>query len=278
MNIAKFLPFVFALTTTGLVAQPARQPKLEKMWETDTIIKVPESVLFDNKRNTLYVSLIDGAPWEADGKGGIAKMSTDASSINQDWITGLNCPKGMGVYNNRLYAADLTDVVVINIKKGTIEKRITPPGAAGLNDITVTPQGVVYVSDSKNATVYKIEDDKATLFLDSLPGVNGLNYINNELLIASGKNFIKINSKKERVPMATLPEGGDGLEPTRTGDYIISSWPGYIYYVHAGGKVDTLLDTHVEKKNTADIWFDPYSGMVYVPTFFGKTVAAYKLK
>lgn len=279
MNYFKFLPFLsFLLATSVAIAQPPHQPKLEKIWETDTIIKVPESVFFDGKRNTLYVSLIDGMPWEADGKGGIAKISPDASSINQEWVTGLNCPKGMGVYGNRLYVADLTDVVVVNIKKGAIEKKISPAGAVNLNDITVTPEGVVYVSDSKEGKVYKIEDDKAALYLDSLPGVNGLNFINKELLIASGKNFIKVNSKNERISLATLPEGGDGLEPIGNGDYIISSWPGYIYYVHAGGKVDTMLDTHAAKKNTADIGYDPATNMIYVPTFFGKTVAAYKLK
>ena len=46
------------------------QHKLEKIWETDTIVAVPESVLpYEGK---LYISLIDGAPWAADGKGGIA--------------------------------------------------------------------------------------------------------------------------------------------------------------------------------------------------------------
>src|SRR6187549_1561215 len=80
--------------------------KLEKIFETDSVIRVPESVLFDGGRNTLFVSLIDGAPWEADGKGGIAKMSLDGTDVNQEWISGLNCPKGMGIEGNRLYVAD----------------------------------------------------------------------------------------------------------------------------------------------------------------------------
>ena len=280
MNTSKRLLTCLVLSSfaTSAISQSNHQPKLEKIWETDTIIRIPESVLFDGKRNTLFVSLIDGAPWEADGKGGIAKMSLDGTTVDQDWIKGLNCPKGMGIDGNKLYVADLTSVVVINIKKATIEKRIDPAGAEGLNDITISPSGVVYVSDSKKGTVYKIENEKAELFLDSLTGVNGLSYVNNELIIASGKNFIKINSRKERIPLATLPEGGDGIEPTGNGDFIVTSWPGYIYYVHAGGKIDTLLDTHAIKKNTADIGYNPNTGMVFVPTFFGKTVVAYKLK
>lgn len=280
MNYSKTLLAltIFAFCGTLSFAQPQRTHSLEKIWETDTIIKVPESVLFDGSRNTLYVSLIDGMPWEADGKGGIAKMSLDGTTVNQEWVTGLHCPKGMAIAGNKLYVADMNQVVVINIKKGSIEKKITPDGAVGLNDVTVTPKGIVFVSDSKKGKVFRIEDGKAALYLDSLPGINGLKYFNNELYIAAGKNFVKANFNKEIINIATLPEGGDGIEPTGDGDYIATAWAGYLYYVHADGKVTTLLDTHSINKNTADIGYNPWTKMIYVPTFFGKTVAAYKLK
>jgi hypothetical protein len=42
-------------------------------------------------------------------------------------------------------------------------------------------------------------------------------------------------------------------------------------------KTETLLETHAEKRNTADIGYDPVQRIVYVPTFFAKTVTAYKL-
>jgi hypothetical protein len=47
---------------------------LEKVWETDSIVAIPESVLADTKNGILYVSLINGASWEKDGNGGIAKL------------------------------------------------------------------------------------------------------------------------------------------------------------------------------------------------------------
>lgn len=263
------------LLTTALQAQR----KLEKLWETDTIIRVPESVLYDDKRDILYVSLIDGQPWEADGKGGVAKISTDGTTIDQEWITGLHCPKGMAIVGNSLYVADLNEVVVINIKKGVIEKRIKPEGAGYLNDVTAAPKGVVYVSDSREGKVFRIEDDKASLYLDNLPGINGLKHVGKDLIIAAGKNFVKANADKKITPIATLPEGGDGVEPVGPyGDFLVTAWAGYIYYVHANGNVDVLVDTHDMKKNTADIGINTTKYIVYVPTFFGKTVAAYQLK
>ncbi len=52
---------------------------LEKVWETDSIVAIPESVLADPQNGLLYVSLIDGEPWGADGRGGVARLKDDAS-------------------------------------------------------------------------------------------------------------------------------------------------------------------------------------------------------
>src|ERR1700744_280774 len=96
----------------------AQTPSLQKIWETDTIVAIPESVLSEPATKTLYVSLIDGGPWDADGKGGVGKLSPVGRQYNGTWITGLNAPKGMGRYGNRLYVADLSEVVVIDVSKG----------------------------------------------------------------------------------------------------------------------------------------------------------------
>jgi len=60
-------------------------------------------------------------------------------------------------------------VVVIDIPKGVIEKKIPVPGATGLNDITVDEKGVVYVSDSKSGKIYRIAGDTPALYKISGP-------------------------------------------------------------------------------------------------------------
>jgi len=269
---------LFALFVLAAFITNAQQHSLQKLWETDTVIAVPESVLPDVKSSILYVSLIDGQPWEADGKGGVGKMSMDGKKNNATWVTGLNAPKGMGKVGNRLYVADINEVVVINIESGKIEKKITVDSAQGLNDITVTDKGTVYVSDSKLGNIWQIQNDKPVLFLRNMTGVNGLKAVGNDLYILSGKSFVKADAKKNITKVADLEQAGDGLEPIGNGDFIATSWVGYVYYVNANGNVETLLDTHEEKKNTADIGYDPAKRIVYVPTFSGKQVVAYKLK
>lgn len=255
----------------------AQKHTLKQLWQTDTIVAVPESVLFDAGSSLLYVALIDGEPWGADGKGGIARMKSDGTGYDSTWITGLNAPKGMGIYKNRLYVADLGNVAVIDIAAKKIETKIAIDSAQGLNDITITNKGVVYVSDSKTAKIWRIVGDTPALYLENMQGVNGLKAVGNDLIIASGKTFVKADATKKLTTITELPEGGDGIEPVGNGDYLVTSWPGYVFYVSRDGTLETILDTHAEKKNTADIGYDPVKKIVYVPTFFAKTVTAYKL-
>ncbi|MEO7800449.1 MAG: ATP-binding protein [Ginsengibacter sp.] len=250
---------------------------VEKLWETDSIVAIPESVLPDLKKNILYVSLINGGPWEADGKGGIGRLNTDGTGFDSTWVSGLNAPKGMGLYENKLYVADISEVVAIDVTNGKILNKIAIDSAQGLNDITISDNGVVYVSDSKTSKIWRIEKDKPSLFLADMNGVNGLRAVKKELIIASGKSFIKADPDKKITPIAELPQGGDGVEPIGNGDFLVSAWAGYIFYVSANGDIQTLLDTHEAKRNTADIGYDAVKKIIYVPTFFAKTVAAYKL-
>jgi hypothetical protein len=270
--------FIVIVFFVLLYSNNMAQHKLEKLWETDTIVAVPEAVLPDLQKGILYISLIDGGGWDADGKGGIGKLSVDGKKYDGSWITGLHAPKGSGIIGNRLYVADLTNVVVIDIQNGKIEKKIPVENAQGLNDITVTDKGVVYVSDSRTTKIWRIENDKPTLYLDSMQGVNGLKAIGDDLYIGSGRLFLKADSKKQITKIAEVTQGIDGIEPVGNGDFVLTAWGGYIWYVYADGRVETLLETHQQKKNTADIGYDPQKRIVYVPTFNAKTVAAYSLK
>ncbi len=276
MNMKKTL-VAFALLSFCINAF-SQQPKLLKIWQTDSIINLPESVLPDSELKVLFVSQMGNNPNDKDGIGGIAKIGFDGKPIDLNWITGLNSPKGLARYGNKLFVADLTDVVVINIKEGKVEDRIAIDSSLFLNDITVNPRGVVFVSDSKTKKIHKIEDNKSSVYLTNISGVNGLKYINTDLYIAAGKILWKSNAEKQLSKIAELPQGGDGIEPVGNGDFLFSSWSGYLFYVYSDGKTQVLLDTHLEKINAADIGFDPKTQTIYVPTFWKKSIIAYKLK
>lgn len=267
---------LMAIIATAIKAQ---QHQLVKIWETDSVIATPESVLADAKQNILYVSLIDGEGNTKDGKGGIAKLGMDGKIIDTTWVTGMNAPKGMGKFKNELYVSDIDEVVIVDIKNGKTLEKITIPGAKFLNDVDVDKKGIVYVSDSQTGKVHKIENRKQSVYLEDVKGVNGVKVIGNDLFVLGGPILYKVGADKQLINVAgTFEAGGDGLEPLKNGNYIVSCWPGLIYYVTAEGKIEKLLDSRSEKINTADIGINTEKNIIYVPTFFKKTVAAYEVK
>lgn len=262
----------------GIYTTSQAQHTLQKLWESDTTLAIPESVLPDPLNNILYVSLIDGEPWAVDGKGAIARLNKQGNILNAAWVSGLNAPKGMGLHGGKLYVADVSEVVVIEVQKGAIENRIAVEGASGLNDITVAKNGTVYVSDSKAGKVHRISGGKAETYMEGLKGVNGLLAVGNDLYICTANDVLKTTDGKQTTAVGTMPMGGDGIEPIGNGDLITSTWSGVVYYITKDGSVTPMLDTREQKKNTADIGYDAKQRIVYVPTFFAKSVVAYKLK
>jgi SMP-30/Gluconolactonase/LRE-like region len=268
------------LTLFFLPVTYSQQHQLIKKWETDSLFKVPESVLYDAGNKVLYVTNIDGTdPWGKDGKGSVGKLGLDGKIINVDWVSGLNSPKGMGLYKGKLYVADMGNLVVIDIAKGSIVKTITVDNAQGLNDVTIDKNGVVYVSDSKNKQIFRVENDKAELFIDNLKGPNGVLMRGDDFYILDAGGAYKVEKDKSLTKLADGMEGGtDGIENVSGNDFLVSCWSGTIWYVNADGTKEKLLDTTKEKKNTADIGFDAKTRTVYVPTFWKNSVVAYEVK
>jgi len=274
------VPATLTITFSFLYTISFGQHSVTKLWETDTLLKVPESVLFDAENKVLYASNIDGPdPWGKDGKGSIARIGLDGKIIAVDWVSGLNAPKGLGMYKGKLYAADIDNIAVIDIKEGVIENRIPIEGAVNLNDISVGSDGVIWISDSKNNKIYKVENGKASVYLENLKGANGVLMRGKDLYIVDAGGAYKVNADKTLTKISDGMQGGtDGIENVAGNDFLVSCWQGALWYVHADGTKELLFDGKSEKTNTADIGFDPKTKTVYVPTFWRNSVIAFQVK
>ncbi|MCE2824189.1 MAG: ATP/GTP-binding protein [Sediminibacterium sp.] len=268
-----------ALVIVVFVSASAQKATVQKLWTTDTILKIPESVLVDDKENCIWVSNIDGASNGKDGKGSISKLSKTGTPINLEWITGLNAPKGMAKFKQELYVADLTELVVIDIKKATIIKRVPIEGSVFLNDVTVNNKGAVFVSDSRTGKVHRYENNTTTIEVENLQGPNGLLSIEDQLLILDRGSLLSVT------PSGAISKIMDGMDPSTDGiervapnQYLVSCWNGIVYYVVAGAQKITLFDTRSEKINSADIGYDAKKKIIYVPTFLKNNVVAYQLE
>jgi outer membrane protein assembly factor BamB len=269
------------LLTTSAQADDAH--KLTRLWESEASLKVPEGVRYDAKRKVLYVSNIDGQPWADDGKGSIGKVGLDGKVIAAEWVTGLSCPKGLAMSKNGkwLYAADAGGIVVIDIEKGKIKKKIPIPEGQQLNDLAIDGKGELYVSDSKGKKVFAVKGDKVTVLLDEtvLKGPNGLLVHDNNLYVLDNNSLNQVQADKSLKVLASGMEGGaDGLEHVQGDDFIVSVWRGAIWYVKGGGEKELLFDGKAVETSTADIGWDPATKTVYVPTFFKNSIIAFKVE
>lgn len=266
----------------SLLALSASAHDLVKKWETTPSLFMPESVRFDASAQVLYVANIGPGkdPWAKDGNGSIAKVGLDGQVIAAEWVKGLDAPKGMGLHAGKLYVADLTRVVVIDVARGEIEQSIPVEGAVGLNDITVDAAGVVYVSDFKAGKVYAITKGQPALYLEKMQTPNGLLALGSTLYVLDKGVLFKVGADRVPVKIVDGLEGGtDGIEQVQGDEFIVSCWGGVVYSVNAAkGEKEKLLDTREAKVNSADIGYDAKKRIVYVPTFFGNTVVAYELK
>ena len=280
-TLGSFLGALLLVATAQ--AQAPTTHKLTKVWESEAALKVPESVRFDAKRKVLYVSNIDGEPWIADGKGSIAKLGLDGKIIAAEWVTGLDCPKGLALSADGkwLYAADAGGIVVIDVKKGKIKEKIAIPEGVQLNDLVAGDKDTLYVSDSKGKKVFVVKDGKASVYLDEtvLKGPNGLLVHNGSLYVLDNNSLNRVEADKSLKVLADgMPGGVDGLENVTGGDFLVSVWSGAVWYVNADGSKELLFDGKAVQTSTADIGWDPATKTVYAPTFFKNSVIAFKVE
>lgn len=275
---------VFFVLCAPLVAQspPSAQAGLTEIWRTDGVLNTCESVLYNEDLDLLFVSCINGSPAEKNGKGFIALLEPDGNIKTLEWVTGLNGPKGMGILDEKLYVADIDELVVIDIKKAKVSDRIKVEGASFLNDIAIGADGKIYFTDSDTGIVWIYRDgDLKQWITEGLSRPNGL-YIEADrvLLTSSGSQDLRIiNKSSGEMKVATTEIGhGDGVEFTgKDGYYITSSWSGEVFLIKPDYSKVSLLKTSDQEINSADIGFNMKEQVVYVPTFFDNRVVAYKL-
>jgi DNA-binding beta-propeller fold protein YncE len=276
------LAAIFQLSAS-LPAQAQTAHKLTILWESEAALKVPEGVRLDTKRKVLYVSNIDGQPWEADGKGSIAKVGLDGKVIAAEWVTGLDCPKGLALSADGkwLYAADIGGIVVIDVRKGKIKSKIAIPEGIQLNDLVSDGKDTLYISDSKGKKVYAVKNGKVSVHLDEtvLKGPNGLLVREGVLYVLDNNSLNQVLPDKSLKVLADGMAGGvDGLENVKDSDFLVSVWSGALWYVNADGSKELLFDGKAVQTSTADIGWDPATMTVYVPTFFKNSIIAFKVE
>lgn len=264
---------------------------LVKLWETEGLSN-PESVVYDKATNSLYVSNVNGAPTEKDGNGFISRLSVDGEIIQLKWLEGFNAPKGLAIYNNKLYAADIDTLVEIDIADARITNTYQVKDAKFLNDVTADKNGRIYVSDMLLNRIHCLHNGTFSIWLESpdLQSPNGLMVEKNHLIVGTWGvmtdgfatdipgHLKKITFKDHSI--SSIGDGSavgnmDGVEVDRHGDYYATDWmAGKLYRISKQGQVDLLLSL---EQGTADHEIIVEQDIILLPMMNTNKLLAYRL-
>jgi hypothetical protein len=286
----KSLVCLFALSISAASAIAAA-PQLQ--WETTGLIG-PESALYDAATKQIYVSNMgthgkDAAP----GDGFIARLSPEGKMLEQKWVTGLENPKGLAVFQGHLYVGDDVYLWKIDIGSGKVVGHYKPDDGPGdFNDCTVDSNGTVYVHSGRLHTVFRLHEGKfeAWVKLDSASGgVNGLRAEKDRLLVG-GWSLKGADGKEEVGHISTISFADksvgrigtqpichiDGLEPDGVGGYTTTDWlTGEVFHVSHDGKPELLMTL---VRGSADHAYRVETEQLIIPLMNDNVVRAYHWK
>ena len=276
-----------------LISTITSAASLQPLWQVDGF-KMPESVVYDSERKQFYVSNVNGKPLERDHNGSISVFKEGGRDLVIDWVTGLSSPKGMDLLGNKLYVADVKELVVIDVDKAQISARYPLPESKVLNGISVTKQGDIYVSDWMGNRIYILGQHGLEVWLedDNLQSPNGLYATNKYLYVGAWgdrprQDFstetsgslkrISLQTKKlETVSKGDTWMNLDGIHKSKTGDIMATDFmKGQLLSINKAGK---LKEVYPLEPSAADFYYVAQDNLVVVPYLMGQKVVAYTLK
>ena len=286
--------FMLIILLSSLFQGPgyAQDIKPEQLWETAGLNN-PESVVFDIKTGSIYVSNVNGGAGDKDGNGYISRLATDGTILDKEWVKGLNAPKGLAVANGKLYTADIDSLIEVDIATATISNRYQVTDAKFLNDVAAAPNGDIYVSDMTMNRIHLLHDGKFSIWLESpdLLNPNGLLVHGKHLIVGAwgvmtdGFNtkipghLLKISLRNKDIknlgdgqPVGNL----DGVEAFGDNAYLVTDWmAGKLLLIDKSGKVTTVL---VLKPGSADLAYAPEPDVALIPMMQDNKLVAYTIK
>jgi glucose/arabinose dehydrogenase/sugar lactone lactonase YvrE len=262
----------------------------------------PEGMRWDPDQRVWFVSNINGRQ-EHDNNGFISRLSPEGKVEKLRFIAGgtagviLHGPKGMVIQGDTLWVTDLDAVRGFNRRTGAPVAAVDlqPLGALFLNDITVGPDGSLYLTDSGvrfdsagNRThpgpdrIFRIRGRQPSVALETpaLAQPNGITYdrAKRRFLLApiAGDSAVQQWSGGSAHPVNIARGIGryDGVEVLPDGTILVSAWHDSTVSAVVGDRVKPIIRG---LPNPADIGVDPVGRVVGVPLISNDRVELWRL-
>lgn len=267
------------------------------LWTVETALASPYSAYYHQRSNSIFVSNINGGRFDKDGNGYLTRIAPNGKVLAEKWATGLNAPKGIRSVGNTIWVADIDELVGFELTAdgARLRSRIRIDGAGAFNDLAVTADGTIFVSEAwrdpaspdRPSRIYMITDGHASVFIegaDAGPVPIGLLVDGGRLIVGTGRQLLAFDLKtKVRTIVATSNAVSEmsGIEPAEPGAYFVSDLLSRkLFHVARDGTVTTLVTFD---HGGADIGVRPMveqlvqAGTVFVPFLEQHSVSAYDL-
>lgn len=253
-------------------------PAVAEKWEIRNQLNYPESVVWDDKNQALYISNY------LKGKGEfLSKLSIDGTIIEKEWVKGLIRPTALLLLQDTLLVVERKTIAIIDIKSATIKRRIPIEGASFLNDIVATPDGKkIFISDSEANRIYKLEDEKVQIWSDNkiLVKPNALAIQENCLLIGCmGKcNIVQMNIETREIKslIELFPEIIiDGIKVLDNETILFANISGILYLSDIEGNFHELINVSGKNINFSDFIFIKEKELLIIPGLYSNSIRAY---
>lgn len=260
-------------------------------WGISVGIKHPGAMARDPETEHLLLANIVGNPTERNNLGFVSRYSAAGIQVRPRFVTGLNAPKGIAVFNRTIWIADIDHVVAASLRNGRIKMKIPCKGASALTGLAISADGRIYIADPLTNRIYKVYKKKCKVWRDDdeLNSPSGLHVDRDRLWVAAwGLTKDWTNSKlgslyyinlftNERIDASRVPFGNlYGITTGPLGDPIVSDWKGSaIWKVNLKGQKTRLFH---KLKNPGDLLYIKDTGTLVITRIVVNRVIGVRIK
>lgn len=282
------------ISSALLVASVASQSaSIEPVWEVNGF-PMPESVVYDTAREQYYVANVNENPMAEDGNGSLGLIKKGGQEAILEWIAGFDSPKGIDIFADKIYVADVHELVVVNIERQQIVARYPAPDSKVLNGLAISKKGQVFVSDWAGNAIYTLQDGELVKWLESgeLQSPNGLFVRNKQLFVGAWGDGIQsdfttlTSGRLKKISLlnkeiVNLGDGEDWMNLDGLHSYKRNQWlatdfiKGQLLILKKNGVVKQRLELET---SAADFYYRKSNQLLVVPYLMGQKVVAYRLK
>lgn len=235
--------------------------------EPETVLALPDS--------TLLVSNV--CDFRQPGNGYLSLLNAQGEAIDWRVLEGLDAPLGMAMQGDRLYLIDNNRLKTFSWPGYQLLESVNLETSVA-NDLAVSPEGIIYVSDTDKHQVIRLSTDGSQSVLTGkaqFKNANGMAYENGQLYIG-GEQLWRVDLLDNSVETIgpELLTDIDGIEFEQDGTLQVTPVGGPLIRYRDADDVETISGPGISSANHC---FAPDLGLAIIPTGFDNTVIAIRV-